>query len=74
MQNILKRKKIYHHCHSRDKAKSALKIHKILPHGVKNGQKTPNFWRISGGFDQFCLADFYIRSGGFEKKSSGNAD
>jgi hypothetical protein len=42
--------------------------------GVKNGQKTPNFWRISGGFDQFCLADFYIRSGGFEKKSSGNAD
>jgi hypothetical protein len=28
---------------------------------VKNGLKS------SGGFDQFCLADFYIRSGGFEK-------
>jgi hypothetical protein len=40
---------------------------------VKNGLKSSQFladltnsaWRI--------LADFYIRSGGFEKKSSGNA-
>jgi hypothetical protein len=38
-----------------------------IPRGKKKVQKALNFWRISGGFDQLKMADFYIRSGGFEK-------
>jgi hypothetical protein len=56
--------------HFWDKAKSALKTHKIFPYG----EKRPKIIPISGGFlaDLInsawrILVDFYIRSGGFEK-------
>jgi hypothetical protein len=35
--------------------------------GKKYFWRTPNFWRISGGFDQFCMVCFCLAdSGGFE--------
>jgi hypothetical protein len=34
--------------------------------GKKYFWRTPNFWRISGGFDQFCMGFFLFgRSAGF---------
>jgi hypothetical protein len=51
--------------------------HKKLP---SKGEKQPKRLSLSGGFlvdltnsAWRILADFYIRSGGFEKNSSGNA-